>query len=106
MKHNKLALFCGVILLLFSGILSAESNSLAGKYGYKFLTVPYGPVSLALGGRGVHNADNSSAFIIQPAATCEFDQRAVSLSHTAWLVDTQANMHGLFLRSAEKAILG
>ncbi len=91
MKYFYNALMIVIILLLTGGKLCAESNSLAGNYGYKFLAVPYGPVSLALGGRGVHSADNVSAFIIQPAAACEYDQRVLGLSHTAWLVDTQAN---------------
>lgn len=91
MKNYTLSIMLVIILLLAGGVLSADSNSRAGRYGYKFLTVPYGPVSLALGGRGVQSADNVSAFIIQPAALCEYDNRAISLAHTAWLVDTQAN---------------
>jgi len=91
MNRYLIIILFALAILMLGNSLYAGANSQTGQYGYKFLAVPYGPVSLALGGRGVHNSDNVSAFIIQPAATCEYDQRAINLSHTAWLVDTQAN---------------
>lgn len=80
------------LCLLFAiAILSAEIHDNAGQYGYKFLSVPYGPVSLALASRGSHSSSNATAFIVQPAAVCELDQRIIAVSHSPWLVDTQAN---------------
>lgn len=78
-------------LLLAFTMLFGEVHNNAGQFGYKFLNVPYGPVSLALAGRGVHSPNNPGAFILQPAASCEADQRIIGASHNAWLVDTQAN---------------
>jgi len=71
--------------------MTAEVHSLAGKYGYKFLNVPPGPVSIALGGGGAHCLDTPYAFIDQPAAACEADQRILGIAISPWLVDTDAN---------------
>jgi len=87
MKHTTLILF----LLLVIGSVFAGASEDTALYGYKFLNVPSGPISLALANRGVHSSGNASAFILQPAAACEADQRILTLSSTPWLVDTQAN---------------
>lgn len=78
-------------MILVLGLLTAEIHQFAGHYGYKFLNVPTGPISLALAGRGAHSSANPAAFILQPAASCEADQRVLGLSHSPWLEDTQAN---------------
>ncbi len=91
MKKALLIGLAALCLLSLAGMAQAKISDQAGNYGYKFLTVPYGPVSVALANRGVHSADNAMAFIYQPAAACENDQRIISLSHSPWLVDTTAN---------------
>ncbi|MDD4309629.1 MAG: hypothetical protein PHO32_04570 [Candidatus Cloacimonetes bacterium] len=88
MKHLILIL---CLLLIGSLALAEETNENAGKYGYKFLNVPSGPVSIALAGRGVHSPGNSTSFIFQPAASCENGERILGLSHSPWLIDTAAN---------------
>ncbi|MDD2228066.1 MAG: PorV/PorQ family protein [Candidatus Cloacimonetes bacterium] len=78
-------------LLLAIGLLSADTDSDVGLYGYKFLNVPSGPISIGMASRGVHNSYNAAAFILQPAAACEADQRVITLTSSPWLADTQAN---------------
>lgn len=87
MKYTTLILF----LLLVLGSLFANASEDTALYGYKFLNVPSGPINLALANRGVHSSGNASAFILQPAAACETDQRILSISSTPWLADTNAN---------------
>lgn len=78
-------------LLMAFGILGAEMQGNTSLYGYKFLNVPSGPISLAMASRGVHNTDNATAFILQPAASCEADHRILAITSSPWLADTQAN---------------
>jgi hypothetical protein len=78
------------MILAFS-LLTAGIHDHAGEYGYDFLNVPSGPVSIALAGRGAHSMNNPAAFIMHPAAACEYDQRVLGVSHSPWLEDTQAN---------------
>jgi len=78
-------------LLLAISMLNADTEGDVGLYGYKFLNVPSGPISLAMASRGVHNANNATAFILQPAAACEADQRILTLSSSPWLADTQSS---------------
>jgi hypothetical protein len=78
-------------LLLILGNLNAEMQGEVSQYGYKFLNVPSGPISLALASRGVHSTGNAAAFILQPAAACEADQRILTLTTSPWLADTSAN---------------
>jgi len=80
-----------ICLVLAMGIILADVHENAGQYGYKFLNVPYGPVSIAMAGRGVHSAANPYGYILQPAAACENDMRIIGISHSPWLVDTSAN---------------
>jgi len=91
MKTHIKYLLATLCLLTTITLLPAEIHDNAGQYGYKFLSVPYGPVSLALASRGAHSSSNATAFIVQPAAVCELDQRIIAVSHSPWLVDTQAN---------------
>lgn len=80
-----------ICLVLTIGFAMAEINENAGQYGYKFLNVAYGPISIGMAGRGVHSPSNPYAFILQPAAACENDMRSIGVSHSPWLVDTSAN---------------
>lgn len=83
--------FLGLIMILVIGLLMADIHADAGEYGYKFLNVPAGPISLALGNRSSLDG-NPAAFLLHPAVACETDQRVIGLSHSPWLEDTQANL--------------
>ncbi|MBP7309688.1 MAG: hypothetical protein KA984_00165 [Candidatus Cloacimonetes bacterium] len=89
MKHT-LLLLC---ILTAAGILFAgtDLHPGAGNYGYKFLNVPPGPISIALGGGGIHSEANPFAYLEHPAAACEANQRILGVSMSPWLADTQAN---------------
>lgn len=83
-------------ILLMVGSLTAgqDVHIAAGSYGYKFLNVPPGPMSIAMGGGGIHSDANPFAFIDQPAAACEANQRILGVAMSPWLADTQANTIG------------
>ena len=82
-----------ILCLLIAGSLAVAENTHnnAGQYGYKFLNVPYGPANLALAGRGTNSLWNPTAFILQPAASADNNQRILQMSYSPWLVDTAAN---------------
>ncbi|MDP2172239.1 MAG: PorV/PorQ family protein [Candidatus Cloacimonadaceae bacterium] len=88
MKHFRLIL---ILSLLFGSALCAQTHENTGLYGYKFLNISTNPLSLALGGRGIHAGGNLAAFINQPASAAIESHRSAGISHTAWLDDIKYN---------------
>lgn len=81
----------GILLAATALFAGTDVHPGAGNYGYKFLNVPTGPMSIALSGGGIHSEANPYAFLDQPAAACEANQRILGVSMSPWLADTQAN---------------
>lgn len=77
-----------LLAILALGSLNAGVHSNAGEYGYQFLDIPISPVSMALAGRGVHSAGNSSSWLIQPASNCLEYGKSAAASHSTWIGDT------------------
>lgn len=75
-------------LLLIAVSLYADIHSAAGTYGYKFLNIPVHPVSVALGGRGVHNTANNLAWLSQPAVSCIELGKSAGAAQVNWIGDT------------------
>ncbi len=88
MKMYKLVL---ALLMLSATLLGADLHPDAGSYGFQFLNISSDPVSMALGGRGIHATMDQSAFIRQPAVGSVNSHRALGASHSPWLDDTSYN---------------
>ena len=78
-------------LLLSATLLGADLHPEAGTYGFQFLNISSDPVSMALGGRGIHATMDRAAFIRQPAVGTVNSHRSLGASHSPWLDDTTFN---------------
>jgi hypothetical protein len=109
MKMRYKAILIGTIITLAITLAYGQVDS-SGEYGFKFLSIPTDPASLALAGRAPDGLSVTSAFAIQPAISTIDKQRSVGVSHTKWLQETdftnvyysystRRNHFGLLLRN-------
>lgn len=111
MKYKNL-LILTALALISSFCFADYYQDNAGEYGFKFLNNPVNPVSLALAGRTGSVSLNPAAFVIQPALSSTERTRAVGLTQTSWIGDTDIKniyyvnsdrnrSYGLILRSLD-----
>lgn len=84
-------LLCLNLLLMGVTPAKAEIHPNAGTYGFQFLNISSDPVSMALGGRGIHSSMDHAAFMRQPAVGSVNSHRSLGASHSPWLDDTTFN---------------
>ncbi|MCK5076042.1 MAG: PorV/PorQ family protein [Calditrichia bacterium] len=78
---------CVILLIISFSILYGEGVKKVGSVGYKFLSIPIGARSTAMGNSLLTYADGASAVFWNPALLTQVDKYSVFISHNNHFVD-------------------
>jgi len=86
--------------------LFAQDVSKVGTTAAKFLTIPVGSRSIAMGGAFVSLANDMSALYWNPSGLARIDRPEVLVSHSRWLADIRHDFAGIGLPFGDFGTIG